>query len=161
MHRRTAVSTPNDRIKISDIRALPEQWEAKELPPQTLRRKFPHDLWELVRNRMLMGFARYASGRRSVWQEQALMEPTNVTLTRLVSKLIQFTKTRNLEFLVDVVVYACLIWRWGDDSRLHFRAVERHEVADLKASADALAPSIVRAMETIDAPHYSGSGAAL
>lgn len=62
-------------------------------------------------------------------------------------------KWGNLEFLVDVVTYACLIWRFGDG--LHFRAVERHEVAELKAEADALAPRVLRMMrdgENDDAP---------
>ena len=136
------------RMTIAEIRALPEPGERPETPAETLRRKFPHDLWELVRNRIVMGYARYGAGR-TAWAERVIADPADVSFARLVSKLIQFRRTGNMEFLVDVVTYACLIWRFGDG--LHFRAVERHEIAELKAEADALAPMVLRMMETGDA----------
>lgn len=133
---------------IAEIRAWPEFGEARELPPQTLARKFPRDLWELIRNRMLMGYERYGAGR-SAWKEQVINDPLPVTLTRMLSKFLQFLWTRNLEFLVDVMVYGCLIWRFGGDRRLHFEAVERHNIAEMKKAADALA---ARLMLDLDRP---------
>lgn len=133
-----------ERLTVGEVLALPEHGEAPETPAQTIRRKFPHDLWELVKHRLLVGYARYCAGRRGTMHEQALMEDTEKTATRLLSKFIQFVHTGNLEFLVDVVTYSCLIWRWGSWPWLHFRAVERHEVADLKDKADSLAAQLMR-----------------
>lgn len=131
-------------MKISDIRALPESWEKPETPAQTIYRKFPHDLIDYVKNRMQVGYYRYCAGRRSVINEQACMEPTEKTAERLLSKFIQFVHTGNLEFLVDVVTYSCLIWRWGSWPWMHFVSVERHEVEELKNRADFLASRLMR-----------------
>ena len=129
--------------RIDQVRALPDQFEQPETSGETIRRKMPFDLVDLVRNRMLMGARRYGGGR-SIWKEQVINDPLPVTLSRMHSKFLQFLWTRNLEFLVDVVVYAFLIWRFGDDRRLHFEAVERHNIAEMKAAADAMAAEWIR-----------------
>lgn len=122
-------------MNIKDIRNLPEANEQNELPPQTIYRKYAADLTDLIKNRLLVGYARYGAGR-SAWKEQVINDHIDVTLERMLSKLIQFIWTFNLEFLVDIVVYSYLIWRFGAHPKLHFEAVERHNIQDMKSKAD-------------------------
>ena len=88
-----------------------------------------------------MGYARYGAGYSAI-NEQIIMDSRETTEIRILSKFIQFVKTGNLEFLIDVVTYCCLLWRWGDHTT-YFKAVERHEVAELKAHCDALAKKLI------------------
>ena len=119
-------------MRIKDIRDMREG--LAETVHQIIQRKFPEDLIRLVKNRMIMGYFRYGI-MFDAYKERALMEPSDVTIVRALSKFIQFIKTKNLEFAVDVVVYLCLLWRWSDD-KLYFKAVERHEVEELKTQSD-------------------------
>lgn len=120
------------KLTIKDIRDL--RTELPETVREILARKFPDDIVTLIKNRMIMGYFRYGVMYDS-YKERALMEPSDVTIVRALSKFIQFIKTKNLEFAVDVVVYIFLLWRWSDD-KLYFKSVERHEVEELKAQSD-------------------------
>lgn len=124
------------RLSVSDVRELPAGDEWPDTEPAIIHRNFPYDLWELVQNRMVVGRMNYGHGK-SKWHEPVMRMSTHRLIVSMHSKFLQFLWTRNLEYLVDVVTYACMIWRWGEDSRLHFKSTERHDAVELRSAADA------------------------
>lgn len=97
--------------RVGIMRDIPEKPMAAA---EIVRQKLSPDFITAMRNRVLVGAARYSGGAGQFESK----ESGDSFVERARQKLNLFEKTRNAEYLVDIAVYANLLYLFDD--RRHF-----------------------------------------
>lgn len=113
--------------KVLAARIMPEPDEVKTAENILKRKKCP-DFREAMDNRELVGEMRYAGGK-SLDGSFLTKRECDDAMLRLLGKFVAFMWTKNIEYLIDIAVYAELVY---GNSMYNFRAADQDNPEDQK-----------------------------
>lgn len=90
---------------------------------QIVKEKWPADFMDAMKNRVKVGTYRYTNGASQFESREC----GDSFLRRMKQKLAEFDETRNHEMLVDIAVYAALLWQFDDNPRANFTPKDQGE----------------------------------
>jgi len=114
------------RTPVGKIRRWPEPWERKT-DREILKRKLCPEFRRGMSNRELVGEMRYA-GEKGLDESYITKRELDDSFFRMLQKIVAYFWTRNSEYLIDIAVYAELLY----NNSMYFEAEDQSESGEFR-----------------------------